>query len=83
MTEHEKLCKEMVSKLACIFVGGHLYLLKDVQIKYRRWDTSKALYGFLIRLFLREFFFEKITIVLDVCKNLGSSFSSAKGLRGV
>ena len=31
MTEHEKLGKEMISRLACIFVGGHSYLLKDVQ----------------------------------------------------
>ena len=31
MTEHEKLGKEMISRLACIFVGGHFYLLKDLK----------------------------------------------------
>ena len=36
MKEYVMLVKKTVSEAGYTFVWGHLYLLKDVQIKYRR-----------------------------------------------
>ena len=44
MKKHEKLCPKMVLQVVCIFVKGHLCLLKDAmqEKKFEKKPTKKS-----------------------------------------